>query len=190
MHATLRRAQVGLIHAAGGWRQLQLVAARIQMRDAPAVPEVLLPELTAQGPRTEHPGRRIAGRAWRPALEVSNVGKGQLNAAYSGLGQITAVVSALWWGGLYRFFSGQSANTPRLLRWGPGGHFLVTSAMMLGAWAALRTADPSTLYVEERSARARAGSGDRARGKGKGGGGPSPGKHRLRDGPVPGNTPR
>jgi hypothetical protein len=54
--------------------QLQLVAARIQMPDAPAVPEVLLPELTAQGPRTEHPGRRIAGRAWRPALEVSNVG--------------------------------------------------------------------------------------------------------------------
>jgi hypothetical protein len=27
MHATLRRAQAGLIHAAGGWRQLLLVAA-------------------------------------------------------------------------------------------------------------------------------------------------------------------
>ena len=134
-------------------------------------------------------GNSMRAMVVKQGLEVSNVGKGQLNAAYSGLGQITAVVSALWWGGLYRFFSGQSANTPRLLRWGPGGHFLVTSAMMLGAWAALRTADPSTLYVEERSARARAGSGgDRARGKGQGG--PSPGKHRLRDGPVPGNTPR
>ena len=54
--------------------QLQLVAARIQMPEAPVVPEVLLPELTAQGPRTQHPGRRTAGRAWRPALAVSNVG--------------------------------------------------------------------------------------------------------------------
>ena len=54
--------------------QLQLVAARIQMREAPAVPQVLLPELTAQEPRTQHPGRRTAGRAWRPALVVSNVG--------------------------------------------------------------------------------------------------------------------
>ena len=54
--------------------QLQLVAARIQMPEPPAVPEVLLPELTAQGPRTPHPGRRTAGRASRPALEVSNVG--------------------------------------------------------------------------------------------------------------------
>ena len=54
--------------------QLQLVAARIQMPEAPAVSEVLLPELTAQGPRTQHPGRRTAGRAWRPALAVSNVG--------------------------------------------------------------------------------------------------------------------
>ena len=43
--------------------QLQLVAARIQMPEAPVVPEVLLPELTAQGPRTQHPGRRTAGRA-------------------------------------------------------------------------------------------------------------------------------
>ena len=54
--------------------QLQLVAARMQMPEAPAVPEVLLPELTAQEPRTQYPGRRTAGRAWRPALVVSNVG--------------------------------------------------------------------------------------------------------------------
>ena len=54
--------------------QLQLVAARMQMPDEPAVPQVLLPELTAQGPRTQHPGRRTAGRAWRPVLAVSNVG--------------------------------------------------------------------------------------------------------------------
>ena len=55
-------------------QQLQLEAARMQMPDAPAVTEVLLPELAAQGPRTQHPGRRTAGRAWRPALAVSNVG--------------------------------------------------------------------------------------------------------------------
>ena len=55
-------------------QQLQLVAARMQMPEAPAVPEVLLPELTAQEPRTQYPGRRTAGRAWRPALVVSNVG--------------------------------------------------------------------------------------------------------------------
>jgi hypothetical protein len=96
-------------------------------------------------------GNSMRAMVVKQGLEVSGsaVGKGQLNAAYSGLGQITAVVSALWWGGLYRYFSSQPASAPRLLRWGPGGHFLITTAMMLGAWAALRTAKADDLYVEE-----------------------------------------
>ena len=32
------------------------------------------------------------------------IGRGQLNAAYAGLGQITAVFSPMLWGGLYKFF--------------------------------------------------------------------------------------
>ena len=118
----------------------------------------------------------------KQGLEVSRstVGKGQLNAAYSGLGQITAVVSALWWGGLYQYFSNQPVTAPRLLRWGPGGHFLITSLMMLIAWGALRTANADELYVDEHTARGR------KRGSWKN----SLRKHRLSDGAVPGNTPR
>ena len=82
-------------------------------------------------------------------LRVSDAGRGQLNAAYSGLGQITAVFSALWWGGLYRYFSSQGPDTHLLLRWGAGGHFLVTSMMMLGSWAAMAYADPRTLYIQD-----------------------------------------
>ena len=82
-------------------------------------------------------------------VRVSDAGRGQLNAAYSGLGQITAVFSALWWGGLYRYFSNQGPDTPRMLRWGAGGHFIVTAAMMLASWAAMSWADPKTLYIED-----------------------------------------
>ena len=53
--------------------QSQLVAARTS-HELALVLEVLLPELTAQEPRSQHPGRHTAGRAWRPALAVSTVG--------------------------------------------------------------------------------------------------------------------
>ncbi len=126
-------------------------------------------------------GNSMRAMVVKQGLEVSGsgVGKGQLNAAYSGLGQITAVVSALWWGGLYRYFSNQPASAPRLLRWGPGGHFLITSVMMLGAWGALRTARADELYVEEGCARRPTHHSSH-----------NPRKHHLSKGAVPGNTPR
>ena len=69
---------------------------------------------------------------------------------YSGLGQITAVFSALFWGGLFKYFSAPDAHLhPWWLRWGPGGHFMMTTTMMLGAQMLLKTANPATLFLEE-----------------------------------------
>ena len=111
-----------------------------------------------------------------------NVGRGQLNSAYGGLGQITAIFSGLFWGGLYRFFSSSAQGTPWWLRWGPGGaphplrrgsrlraslfagassepspafvgagagHFLVTTALLCGAWGILKTTSSKDLFLED-----------------------------------------
>ena len=78
-----------------------------------------------------------------------NVGRGQLNSAYGGLGQITAIFSGLFWGGLYRFFSSSPQGTPWWLRWGPGGHFLVTTALLGGAWGILKTTSSKDLFLED-----------------------------------------
>jgi MFS family permease len=72
--------------------------------------------------------------------EDGGIGRGQLSAAYSGLGQITSIVSPMLWGWLYRFF---------LRRGFPTGYFFVPSAFMLAAWGALRGADPATLFIED-----------------------------------------
>jgi hypothetical protein len=82
------------------------------------------------------------------------VGRGELNGAYAGLGTITGIFSALLWGALYQFFlkGAESGKGPRWLRWGKGGHFFVAAGVMALVFAAMRGADPATLFLEEEEA--------------------------------------
>ena len=75
------------------------------------------------------------------------VGRGQLNAAYGGLGNLCGIVAPLLWGSLYRFFLQWSERGGAAARYMRGGHFFVTAALMLVACLALRTADGTTLFI-------------------------------------------
>ena len=56
------------------------------------------------------------------ADQDGGIGRGQLSAAYAGLGQITAIFSPMLWGGLYKFF---------LERGLPTGYFFVRGGAIL-----------------------------------------------------------
>ena len=75
------------------------------------------------------------------------VGRGQLNAAYSGLGTLCSIFANLLWGSAYQFFL--SKRGPRWLHWGSGGHFFVTAGIMGVVYAAIKGADPATLFIAD-----------------------------------------
>jgi hypothetical protein len=92
-------------------------------------------------------------------IKVCDVGRGQINAAYGGLGQITAVFSALFWGSLYRFFSDAKLARGRAswLQWGPGGHFVLAAGAMVAAWWLLVRSKSGTLFLDDDDAAAEGG---------------------------------
>ena len=94
----------------------------------------------------------------KQGISVTTAGRGALNAAYAGLGQVSGIVFPLLWGYLFKCFSRGAG--PKWLRWGPGGHFLVTAAVMAGACALVHTADPATLFPEDRGQAERGGKSE------------------------------
>ena len=61
----------------------------------------------------------------RQGIGATTAGRGALNAAYAGLGQLSGIIFPLLWGGLYKFFLRQSqepSSSVQWLQWGAGGH--------------------------------------------------------------------
>ena len=83
----------------------------------------------------------------KQGIAVTSAGRGALNAAYSGLGQLSGMVFPLFIASLFKFF--QSGSGPWWLQWGPGGHFIVTSATMCLAWGVMASTDPSILFIDD-----------------------------------------
>lgn len=81
-----------------------------------------------------------------------DIGRGQLNAAYGGLGEILAVVTPLVWGQLFSFCMSPPKWAPRVLRVGKAGHCLLASFIFLLAYRVLHAADPDTLHVDDMDA--------------------------------------
>jgi len=57
------------------------------------------------------------------------------------------MVFPLAFASLFKFF--QSNSGPWWLRWGPGGHFIVTAFTMFLAYAVMATTDPKTLFLDD-----------------------------------------
>ena len=91
----------------------------------------------------------------RPSLTArAQAGKGELNAAISGLGSLAGIVGpGLLWGPLFKVCS--SGGGGRLARLGRGGHYLGCCAFMLAASLILKSTPDSELFVEEAQAKAR-----------------------------------
>eukprot|EP01043_Picozoa_sp_COSAG02_P096920 COSAG02_NODE_33163_length_504_cov_1.019753_2_plen_102_part_01 len=77
------------------------------------------------------------------------IGRGQLNAAYGGLGEILAVVTPVVWGQLFSFCMSPPKWAPRILRVGKAGHCLLAGFIFLLAYRVLHAADPATLHVDD-----------------------------------------
>ena len=93
-----------------------------------------------------------AGRAMvvKQGISVNKeMGRGQLNAAYGGLGEILATVTPLVWGYLYSIMQKPPAWVPRILRWGKAGHCLLAGVVFLFAYRVLHNADPDTLFIDD-----------------------------------------
>eukprot|EP01052_Picozoa_sp_SAG31_P034982 SAG31_NODE_4161_length_3522_cov_1.727432_2_plen_122_part_00 len=90
----------------------------------------------------------------KQGLEVSDAGRGELNAAYGGIGSIVGTVSPLLWGSLYSFFRDASKvpeSMPlRLLKrvGGKGGHMLLASCFMLISYCLLKATRKNLLFLE------------------------------------------
>jgi hypothetical protein len=85
--------------------------------------------------------------AWRG---VSSAGKGELNAALSGLGQLTGIIFPMAWGAAFKFFNEMDASySPAFLRWGPGGHFFISGLMFLLANVILQLTPRDKLFIDE-----------------------------------------
>jgi hypothetical protein len=59
-----------------------------------------------------------AGQFVKQGVTVTNVGKGELNAAFGSLGTLTGIITPMLWGRMYQFFLNPPAGLPRLLNWG------------------------------------------------------------------------
>ena len=77
------------------------------------------------------------------------VGKGELASAMEGLNLITGILLPPISGALYNWFLHPPAGTPRLLRWGAGGSYLVGALIYLLSTLNLWLTDPAILYVED-----------------------------------------
>ena len=87
----------------------------------------------------------------KQGIVVTEAGKGELNAALSGLGQIAGIVMpGFFWGPLFSFFAegGGSASAPRWMRWGPGGHFFVSGGLLLAASLILKAVPDEALSID------------------------------------------
>ena len=76
-------------------------------------------------------------------------GTGELAAAMEGLNLITGIVLPPASGALYNWFLHPPPSTPRLLRWGAGGSYLVGALIYFMSTLNLWLTDPSILYVED-----------------------------------------
>ena len=86
----------------------------------------------------------------KQGVVVTEAGKGELNAALSGLGQIAGIIMpGFFWGPLFRFFAegGGSASAPQWMRWGPGGHFFVSGGLLLAASLILKSVPEEALSI-------------------------------------------
>ena len=75
-----------------------------------------------------------------------------MGSADGGIGTVCGMFGPLLWGSLYRYFMRTSegpAGAPVWLRWGQGGHFFVTAGVLVLVYAALRGADPATLFLAD-----------------------------------------
>ena len=96
----------------------------------------------------------------KQGISVSKeIGRGQLNAAYGGLGEILAVVTPLVWGQLFSFCVSPPNWAPRVLRVGKAGHCLLAGVIFLLAYRVLHSADPDTLHVDDADVDELEGSG-------------------------------
>jgi len=85
----------------------------------------------------------------KQGIEVTSAGKGELNAAISGLGSLSGIIGpGLLWGPLFKRCS---AGGGGLL--GKGGHYFGCCAFMLAASVILRTTPSSALFLEEARAK-------------------------------------
>lgn len=81
---------------------------------------------------------------------MSSAGKGELNAALSGLGQLTGIIFPMAWGAAFKFFNEMDASySPAFLRWGPGGHFFISGLMFLLANVILQLTPRDKLFIDE-----------------------------------------
>eukprot|EP01045_Picozoa_sp_COSAG04_P008468 COSAG04_NODE_469_length_13856_cov_8.973832_3_plen_272_part_00 len=87
----------------------------------------------------------------KQGIEVTSAGKGELNAAISGLGSLSGIIGpGLLWGPLFKRCSAGNGGVL-----GKGGHYFGCCAFMLAASVILRTTPSSALFLEE--ARAKGG---------------------------------
>lgn len=96
------------------------------------------------------------------AYGEGEVGLGELNAAFAGLGTLCGMVGPLLWGTVYNFFlraaadssaAGGGGGSSRWLHLSQGGHFFFTAATMACVFAVLKGADSKTLFLSDEPAR-------------------------------------
>ena len=80
----------------------------------------------------------------KQGINTTSAGRGELNGAYGGLGQIVGVVMPLVWSRLFGFFS---TTTGPWRRVGKGGHFFVGSLVMLMAAGICKSIDAPALSL-------------------------------------------
>ena len=78
----------------------------------------------------------------KQGIEVTTAGRGEINAAFAELGQITGVFMPLFWSNCFAWF----ANTRAL----KGGFLIVAASAWLAAYGVSRSLSPSELMLEER----------------------------------------
>jgi hypothetical protein len=96
------------------------------------------------------------------AYGEGEVGLGELNAAFAGLGTLCGMVGPLLWGTVYNFFlraaadssaAGGGGGSSRWLHLSQGGHFFFTAATMACVFAVLKGTDSKTLFLSDEPAR-------------------------------------
>ena len=83
----------------------------------------------------------------KQGITVSDVGKAEINAAFSGLGDMINVIAPTIWGALYSMFLTSQPGSLRAKVFGPGGHFMVASAVLVLSWAVLKAVPDDSLFL-------------------------------------------
>ena len=92
------------------------------------------------------------------ARAQQDAGKGELNAAYGGLGMIMGVVMPMIWGTIFKVSQDPRSWLARIF--GKGSCYTLCALLQLASWAVARSADPATLFLDERPAAAPQGEGE------------------------------